>query len=115
MWDAYFGETHIKRTRKERVCFECQRMIVAGSPAVDWCGVWDGEFAQESAHSDCGKAARRMFEALDMCEGDEGNGLREESNREPDMEALIRLECKEWPAVIDRLFGDRKEGERHDD
>jgi hypothetical protein len=53
---SFISEKPIKAVRKVHVCSACDKWIEIGEPAVNWCGVTDGDFGSVHYHPDCRKA-----------------------------------------------------------
>lgn len=53
---SFISEKPIKATRKRHVCSACDKWIEIGEPAVNWCGINDGQFDSVHYHPECREA-----------------------------------------------------------
>ncbi len=96
---SFAREYPVKAIRKPRRCVGCGKMLIAGSPAVEWVGMSDGEFATATYHPDC----REAEIALNNNAGgswDEWYSLL--NDRDTDDEAWLRTD---FPSVAERIYG----------
>lgn len=72
---SFSRRQEIKKTRKPHLCYFCASTITAGSPAVYFTGVVEGDFYADYNHKDCVEIwdLMRDNELIDCGEGvDEG-------------------------------------------
>ncbi|MDF0490030.1 hypothetical protein PX554_17990 [Sphingomonas sp. H39-1-10] len=53
---TFISEKPVKSVRKRHCCNACNKLIEVGEPAVNWCGVTDGQFDSSYYHPDCREA-----------------------------------------------------------
>lgn len=68
---GFISEKPIKAVRKLHLCSACDKFIEVGEPAINWCGVTDGDFGSVHYHPEC-RAAEIAYnrECLDVYDGD---------------------------------------------
>lgn len=84
---SFTRERAVKATRKEHRCVGCERTISAGSAAVRWSGLTDGDFSSVIYHPDCRAAEIDLNKAYDTDWG-EWMGLHE-------------MEWEDWPWLVE--------------
>lgn len=95
----FHSSRDIKRTRKQYVCEQCNKMIDAGSPAHYGFGVYEGDTYSTHTHTEC-HAAACEYAKLNNAYGEEWPWFQHMDNSE--------FEHAEWllinhPIVADRL------------
>lgn len=84
---SFTNEKAIKATRKDHRCIGCEHIIPAGSAAIRWSGMTDGDFSSVVYHTDCRAAEIDLNNAYDT-RGDEWMGLHE-------------MEWEDWPWLLE--------------
>ena len=103
----------IKASRKARVCEECRHPINIGDPYTSYAGMYEGEFYNGDAHTDCLKWANRVMCMddgrgciIDSDPADEGEDELDEAVRAnpPPAAVYARLPAR-WRTAIDAILG----------
>lgn len=59
---SFHRTTHVKKTRRDRVCHWCNETIKKGEPSVTSAGVFEGDFYRGRYHPECDAAIDRWCE-----------------------------------------------------
>ena len=95
----FHSSREIKKTRKQYVCEQCNRVIEVGSPAHYGFGVYEGDAYSVHTHVECQEAARD-YAAQNDAYGEEWPWFQHMENGEFDHHAWL---LDHHPIVADRL------------
>lgn len=100
---GFLSEKPIKAVRKRHICDGCVKWLEVGEPAVNWCGVVDGEFHSAHYHPDCREAEVALNHLHDWGWNDDWMRLCEaDSEDRPWLHA-------EWPIPYQRMLMTREQ------